>query len=163
MSAPPAVRLTPAASRVEMTQIVMPSHTNGARGVMFGGIVMQWIDVCAGVSAMRHASGPVLTASIDRLDFLSPIHLGDVVILRAQVNYAAKTSMEVGVRVETEDPRTRQRRYTTKAYLTFVAVDDQGKPRPVAPVEIETEEDARRHARALQRRQERLRAAGKLP
>jgi len=163
MSASPIVRLTPAASRVEMTQIVMPSHTNGARGVMFGGIVMQWIDVCAGVSAMRHASGPVLTASIDRLDFLSPIHLGDVVILRAQVNYAAKTSMEVGVRVETEDPRTRQRRYTTKAYLTFVAVDEQGRPRPVPPVEIETEEDARRHERALQRREERLRAAGKLP
>lgn len=141
----------------------MPSHTNGARGVMFGGIVMQWIDVCAGVSAMRHASGPVLTASIDRLDFLSPIHLGDIVILRAQVNYAANTSMEVGVRVETEDPRTRERRYTTKAYLTFVAVDEQGRPRPVPPVEIETDEDARRHERAAQRRIDRLRAAGKLP
>jgi acyl-CoA hydrolase len=159
MSTP--LRLTPAASRVEMTQIVMPSHTNGARGVMFGGIVMQWIDVCAGVSAMRHAGGAVLTASIDRLDFLSPIRLGDVVILRAQVNYAAKTSMEVGCRVETEDPRTRERRYTTKAYLTFVAVDENGRPRPVPPVELETEEDVRRHERAAQRRIERLRAAGR--
>jgi acyl-CoA hydrolase len=89
-----------------MTQIVMPTHTNGAAGVMFGGIMMQWIDVCAGVAAMRHAGAASLTASIDRLDFVHPVHVGDVVVLEAQVNYAGRTSMEVGCRVETEDMRT---------------------------------------------------------
>lgn len=149
--------LTPASSRVEMTQIVMPAHTNGPGGVMFGGVVMQWIDVCAGVAAMRHAGGPVVTASIDRLDFITPIRLGDVVILQAMVNYANRTSIEVGCRVETEDPRTRVRRYTTKAYLTFVAVDADGRPRPVPPVVPETEEDRRRYGDAERRRAERLR------
>jgi acyl-CoA hydrolase len=149
--------LAPSLSRVEMTQIVMPTHTNGAGGVMFGGVIMQWIDVCAGVAAMRHAAGAVVTASIDRLDFLSPIHLGDVVILCAQVNYAAHTSMEVGCRVETEDPRTRVRRYTTKAYLTFVAVDAAGRPRPVPSVAPGTDEERRRYERAAERRAERLR------
>lgn len=152
---------TPSGSRVEMAQIVMPSHTNGAGGVLFGGVVMQWIDVCGGVAAMRHAGGPVKTASIDRLDFLSSIHLGDVVILQAQVNFAGRTSMEVGCRVETEDPRTRERRYTTKAYLTFVAVDEQGRPRPVASLTLTTDEERRRYERAAQRRAERLRAAGR--
>jgi acyl-CoA hydrolase len=157
MSAP---KLTPSASRVVMTQIVMPTHTNGARGIMFGGVVMQWIDVCAGVAAMRHCGGAVLTASIDRLDFMSPIHLGDIVILQAQVNYTAHTSMEVGCRVETEDPRTRQRRYTTKAYLTFVAVDDDGRPRRAPSIEPETEEEQRRFERAAVRRAERLKSRG---
>ncbi len=149
--------LTPQSSRVEMTQIVMPLHTNGARGVMFGGVVMQWIDVCAGVAAMRHAGGSVVTASIDRLDFLSPIRLGDVVIFQAQVIFAAHTSMEVGCRVETEDPKTRKRRYTTKGYLTFVAVGDDGRPRPVPPLTLVTDDDRRRFAEAGQRRVERLR------
>lgn len=149
--------LAPRVSRVETTQIVMPLHTNGAKGIMFGGVVMQWIDVCAGVAAMRHAGGPVVTASIDRLDFLSPIHLGDVVVLQAQVNYASRTSMEVGCRVETEDPRTRARRYTTKAYLTFVALDSEGEPRPVPPVLPETDDERRRMVQAEARRAERLR------
>jgi acyl-CoA hydrolase len=149
--------LTPARSRVEMTQIVMPTHTNGIGGILFGGVVMQWIDVCAGVAAMRHAGGPVVTASIDRLDFLSPIRVGDVVILQAQVNYVHRTSLEVGCRVETEDMRTRARSYTTKAYLTFVAMDDQGRPRAAPPLVLETEADRRRHAAAALRRSERLR------
>src|SRR5439155_14182634 len=107
---------TPAESRVEMTELVMPGQTN-APGILFGGVVLAWMDVAAGVAAMRHAAGPAVTASIDRVDFLEPIKLGDVVVVRAQVNYAARTSMEVGVRVETENPRTGERRYTTKAYL----------------------------------------------
>jgi acyl-CoA hydrolase len=152
---------TPASSRVVMTQLVMPAHTNGERGLLFGGVVMQWIDVCAGVAAMRHAGGAVVTASIDRLDFLSPINLGDVVVLQAQVNYAARTSMEVGCRVETEDPRTGQRRYTTKAYLTFVAIDEGGRPRPVGPLTLESDEERRRHAAAEARRAARLAAAHK--
>jgi len=144
-----------------MTQIVMPMHTNGVAGVMFGGIMMQWIDVCAGVAAMRHASGAVLTASIDRLDFLSPVQVGEIVVLQAMVNYVARTSMEVGCRVETEDMRSRSRRYVTKAYLTFVAVDAHGRPRAIPPLALETDDDRRRHTAAEARRHERLRAAGR--
>lgn len=156
--------MTPEQSRCVMTQIVMPMHTNGAAGVMFGGIMMQWIDVCAGVAAMRHAGGAVTTASIDRLDFISPVHVGEVVVLQAQVNYVSRTSMEVGCRVETEDVHTHgQRRYVTKAYLTFVGLDGHGKPRPLPPLELVTDDDRRRHEGALQRRQDRLRAAGRIP
>jgi acyl-CoA hydrolase len=150
-----------------MTQIVMPMHTNGAAGILFGGVMMQWIDVCAGVAAMRHAAGAVTTASIDRLDFLSPVLVGEIVVLQAQVNYVGRTSMEVGVRVETEDMRTRKRRYVTKAYLTFVAVDDGGNPRAVEKLAFADGAagsiDRRRFAEAEQRRAERLRAAGKRP
>ena len=153
--------MTPDQTRCVMTQIVMPMHTNGVSGVMFGGIMMQWIDVCAGVAAMRHARGGVLTASIDRLDFLSPVRVGETVVLQAQVNYTAKTSMEVGCRVETEDMRTGIRRYVTKAYLTFVAIDEHGRPRPISSLELVTEEDVRRHTDAERRRKERLRAAGR--
>jgi acyl-CoA hydrolase len=144
-----------------MTQIVMPMHTNGVAGVMFGGVMMQWIDVCAGVAAMRHAGGAVLTASIDRLDFLTPVHVGEIVILQAQVNYVARTSMEVGCRVETEDMRTRTRRNTTKAYLTFVAIDADGHPRQLPPLALATDDDQRRHREAEDRRKLRLIAAGR--
>jgi acyl-CoA hydrolase len=153
--------MTPAETRCVMTQIVMPMHTNGVAGVMFGGIMMEWIDVCAGVAAMRHAAGAVLTASIDRLDFLSPVQVGEIVVLQAMVNYVARTSMEVGCRVETEDMRTRIRRNVTKAYLTFVAVDERGRPRPLSPLSLETDEDRRRHGEAAARRHLRLRAAGR--
>ena len=155
--------MTPEQTRCVMTQIVMPMHTNGVAGVMFGGVMMQWIDVCAGVAAMRHASGAVLTASIDRLDFLSPVHVGEIVVLQAQVNFAGRTSMEVGCRVETEDMHTRSRRYVTKAYLTFVAVGENGKPasRALPPLELPSEDDRRRAAEAEGRRAERLKAAGR--
>ena len=153
--------LTPTASRCEMTQIVMPGHTNGASGVLFGGVMMQWIDVCAGVAAIRHAGGPVVTASIDRLDFICPVRLGDIVVLQSRVNYVRRTSMEVGCRVDTENPATRERQYTTKAYLTFVAIDPDGKPTPIAPLVLATDEDRRRFAAGEQRRTARLRAAGR--
>ncbi len=153
--------MTPEETRCVMTQIVMPMHTNGVAGVMFGGIMMQWIDVCAGVAAMRHAGGAVLTASIDRLDFLSPVHVGEIVVLQAQVNYTSRTSMEVGCRVETEDMHTRTRRYVTKAYLTFVAVEASGRPRPITPLTLVTDTDRRRHAEAETRRKARLAAAGR--
>ena len=154
--------MTPEETRCVMTQIVMPTHTNGSAGVMFGGVMMQWIDVCAGVAAMRHANGAVLTASIDRLDFLSPVQVGEVVVLQAQVNYTARTSMEVGCRVETEDVVTQQRRYVTKAYLTFVAIDASGRPREIPKLAITTDEDRRRFDEAAQRRAARLKAAGRL-
>jgi acyl-CoA hydrolase len=155
--------VTPEQTRCVMTQIVMPMHTNGAAGVMFGGIMMQWIDVCAGVAAMRHARCGVVTASIDRLDFLSPVQVGEIVVLQAQVNYVSNTSMEVGCRVDTEHMQTGERRYVTKAYLTFVAIDERGKPKPkpLPRLELETDEDRRRHADAERRRADRLRAAGR--
>ena len=156
-----ATPFTPEASRCVMTQIVMPEHTNGMAGVMFGGVMMQWIDVCAGVAAMRQAGGSVVTASIDRLDFLHPVHVGEVVILQAMVNYVSRTSMEVGCRVETEDMKSRSRRYTTKAYLTFVAVDGHGKPRQLPPLTLVSDDDRRRNAQAILRREDRLRAAGR--
>ena len=153
--------MTPEQTRCVMTQIVMPMHTNGMSGVMFGGIMMQWIDVCGGVAAMRLAAGPVVTASIDRLDFISPVKVGEIVVLQAQVNFTERTSMEVGCRVETEDMRTGTRRYVTKAYLTFVAVDEHGRPRPSAPIELASDVDRRRHGDAERRRKDRLRAAGR--
>ncbi|MDB4969622.1 MAG: Acyl-CoA thioester hydrolase [Myxococcales bacterium] len=145
----------PAASRVEMTEIVLPGDTN-ALGTIFGGKVMQWIDIAASVAGMRHSGGNVVTASIDGLTFLTPIHLGEIVLLQAQVNFVGRTSMEIGVRVEAEDPRTAARRYTTKAYLTFVAIDADGKPRPIAPLVPENDEDRRRCQDALARRDARL-------
>jgi len=117
--------------------------------------------VCAGVAAMRHSAGLVVTASIDRLDFICPVHVGDIVVLQAQVNYVHKTSLEVGCRVETEDMKSGARRYTTKAYLTFVALED-GKPRLVPELTLETDDDRRRYAQALERRNERLRATGRV-
>ncbi len=144
-----------AASRVEMTEIVLPGDTN-ALGTIFGGKVMQWIDIAASVASMRHSGGNTVTASIDGLQFLTPIHVGEVVTLKASVNYAGRTSMEVGVRVDAENIATGERRYTTKAYLTFVAVDRAGKPRVVPPLELENDEDRRRHEDAKLRREHRL-------
>jgi acyl-CoA hydrolase len=146
----------PSASRVETTELVLPGDTN-ALGTIFGGKVMQWIDIAASVAGMRHSGGSVVTASIDGLTFLTPIHLGEVVVLQAQVNYVGTTSMEIGVRVEAEDPRTGARRYTTKAYLTFVAIDAEGKPRAIPPLVLESDEERRRCADAEARRAARLR------
>jgi acyl-CoA hydrolase len=158
-------KLTPrpnADSRVDMTEIVLPGDTN-AMGTIFGGKVMQWIDIAASVAAMRHAGGQVVTASIDALHFLTPIHLGEVVLLRAQVNHVGRSSMEVGVRVEAEDVRTRTRRYTTKAYLTFVAIDASGRAIEVPQLDLQSEEDHRREADAIARRANRLKERHKKP
>jgi acyl-CoA hydrolase len=151
---------TPTASRVEMTEVVLPGDTN-ALGSIFGGKVMQWIDIAASVAGMRHSGGQVVTASIDALQFLTPIHLGEIVVLRAQVNYVGKTSMEIGVRVEAENPKDRTRRYTTKAYLTFVAIEGVvlgtgATPRQIPPLVLESDEDRRRWADAEARRAHRL-------
>jgi acyl-CoA hydrolase len=119
-------------------------------------MLMQWIDIAGAIAAARHARGSVVTASMDSLHFLEPVRLGAVVIIQAQVNFAARTSMEVGVRVVVEDPETRTRVQATRAYLTFVAVDGSGRPRPVAPLVLESEEDRRRFAVAARRRETRL-------
>ena len=155
MESPEAPLFTPRASRVETAQIVLPGLTN-AHGTIFGGILMQWIDVAGAIAAARHAQGPVVTASMDRLHFMEPVRLGALVILQSQVNFAARTSLEVGVRVFVEDPRTRARVQCTRAYLTFVAVDEAGHPRPVEPLVLESDQDRRRFAAASERRAVRL-------
>jgi acyl-CoA hydrolase len=146
---------SPRASRVETAQVVLPGLTN-THGSIFGGMLMQWIDIAGAIAAARHAQGSVVTASMDSLHFLQPVRLGAVVIIQAQVNFAARTSMEVGVRVVVEDLVTRARVQATRAYLTFVAVDSAGRPRPVKPVVLETDEDRRRFAVAARRREARL-------
>ena len=136
---------------------MLPSATN-ALGTIFGGTIMQWIDEIAAVSASRHAGGIAVTAAVDALQFLQPIQLGDLVVLRAAVNAVFRTSMEVGVRVEVEDLTTGARRRTTKAYLTFVGIDAGRRPREVPGLLLETDEDRRRDAEARERRRVRLAA-----
>jgi acyl-CoA hydrolase len=114
---------------------------------------MRMIDDAAGTAAARHAGRVAVTASVDELSFLQPVHVGDLLIVRASVNAAGRTSMEVGVRVEAEPARGGQRRHTTSAYLTFVALDDDLHPTRVPPLQCETEADERREAQALIRRQ----------
>lgn len=144
-----------------MTEMVLPSDTN-ALGTIFGGRVMSWIDIAAAMAAMRHARTTVVTASIDALHFVAPVKLGHVVHLRAQVNYAARTSMEIGVRVESEDPRTGKTMHTATAYTTFVALDDKGQPTPVPAVIPETAEEKRRYREAVRRRETRMQLAQEL-
>jgi acyl-CoA hydrolase len=152
---------TPRDSRVETASLVLPGITN-VHGTIFGGMMMQWIDIAAGIAAARHAGGPVVTASMDSLHFLTPVHLGEVVIVQAQVNFAGRTSMEVGVRVLSENQATFVRRRSTRAFLTFVAVDSAGRPRPVPPLVPRTAEDKRRFLEAQQRRAARLRERSKM-
>lgn len=154
---PPAGRPA-AASRVEMTEIVFPTDANPLGNVM-GGRVMHWVDICAAVAAGRHARTPVVTASVDRIDFVHPVPVGGIVVLLASVNFAARTSMEVGVKVWQEDRETGARNHVASAYLTFVSLDPRTRrPAPVPPVLPETPEERRRHADAQRRRQERLAA-----
>ncbi|MGM0578372.1 MAG: acyl-CoA thioesterase [Myxococcota bacterium] len=149
---------TPAASAVEMNEILLPSHAN-ALGTAFGGTIMAWVDVCAAMAAQRHARRVVVTASMDAVSFLAPIKVGQVVTLKGQVNYAGRTSMEVGVRVEAEDPLTADRVHAMSAYLTFVALDADGAPVEVRPLRLETARDRLRHAEAEARRAARLELA----
>jgi acyl-CoA hydrolase len=143
-----------------MTEIVLPGDAN-ALGTIFGGKLMQWIDIAASVVGMRHSGGPVVTASIDGLSFLTPIHIGEIVVLQAQPNFVGRTSMEIGVRVDAEDARSGARRYTTKAYLTFVAIDAAGRPRAIPPLALETDEDRRRAAGGEARHTQRLALRGR--
>ena len=144
-----------AESMVEMTQIILPSHAN-ALGTIFGGQVAAWIDIAAGVAAMRHARRVVVTASMDDLHFMAPATVGEVLILKAHVNRAFDTSMEVGVRAEAENPLTGERRHTATAYLTFVALDRSGNRVAVPPLIPESEAEQRRYQQAEQRRVWRL-------
>jgi acyl-CoA hydrolase len=142
-------------STVQMTELVLPGHTN-ALGSIFGGQIMAWVDIASAIAAQRHSGQQVVTASIDALSFVAPVYAGWVVNLRASVNYAGRTSMEIGVRVDAENPVTLKRFHTASAYLTFVAVNEKGQPMPVPPVLAESEDEKRRYAAAQLRRQQRL-------
>ena len=141
-------------SAVEMRELVMPHHAN-PQNTIFGGVVMSWIDMAAAMVAARHSHLNVVTAHVDSITFEAPIRVGHHVTIRGSINYAGKTSMEIGVRVESENPITGVIQTTTTAFLTMVAVDDFGKPCPVPPVYIETEEDKRRYDNAKKRIQSR--------
>jgi acyl-CoA hydrolase len=150
---------TPAASTVEMNQLVLPTHTN-ALGTVFGGTIMSWIDICAAMSAQRLSRKVVVTASMDQLDFLAPIRTGQLVNLRAMVNYVGRTSMEVGVRVEAEDTLTGERVHAASAYLTFVALDENGSPIPInCELSPSTPRERLRREEARERRSQRLQLA----
>jgi acyl-CoA hydrolase len=145
------------ASRTEMTELVLPQDSN-LLGNILGGRVMHLIDIAGAIAAHRHCHRQVVTASVDHLDFLTPVRVGDLIILEAHVNRAFHTSVEVGVEVFSEDSSAGVRKHTTQAFLTFVALDENGKPVPVPPLILKTKEERRRYREAGERRNLRLRA-----
>jgi acyl-CoA hydrolase len=140
-----------ARSRVEMTQHVLPEFSNSL-GNIFGGQITAWIDICAAIAAQRHCRLVVVTASIDAIQFILPIKQGHIVILRGQVNATFRTSMECGVTVWSENPLTGEVRKAMKAYATFVALDEDGRPKSVPALLLLTDEDQRRASGASARR-----------
>jgi len=142
-------------SSIIMTKQMNPQDANPA-GNVHGGIIMKLIDTAAGAVAVRHARANAVTASIDRLDFHYPVFVGDLVTARASLNFVGRTSMEVGVRVETENLLTGQRHHTSSAYLTFVALDGTGRPMPLPPLIVKTDEEQRQNLEAKARREMRL-------
>ncbi|MFH1195195.1 MAG: acyl-CoA thioesterase [bacterium] len=142
-------------SVVTMTELVLPQHTNQL-GNLLGGQLMHWIDICAALAAAKHSQHVCVTASVDRIDFHHPIKLGEVVTLIASVNRAFNTSMEVGVKVFGESYLIGKRLHSNTAYLTFVSVDENGKPVKTYEISPETADEKRRFDEALQRRETRL-------
>ena len=142
-------------SQVITTQLVLPNDTNGL-GNLLGGTLMHWIDIAAAIAAQRHADRVCVTASVDELNFHYPVRLGDVVTLQASVNRAFRTSMEIGVVVTAESRSGHDSRRANNAYLTFVAIDELGKPVDVPAVIPESQDEIRRFDEALVRRERRL-------
>ncbi|MES0363094.1 MAG: acyl-CoA thioesterase [Desulfobacteria bacterium] len=142
------------ASRVEMAQAMFPVDANPS-GNVHGGTIMKLIDTAAGIAAHRHCRTNVVTASMDRLDFHKPIFVGELVIVRASINYVGHTSMEVGVMVEAENLMTGEVRHTNSAYLTLVSLDENRKPTPVPGVVAETDDERRRFEEGRVRAQQR--------
>ena len=142
-------------SQIIMNELVLPHETN-VHGNIFGGKVMYYKDMCAAMSAYKHARKPVVTASVDRLNFLAPAKMGDIVIFKASVNYTSNSSMEVGVRIESENPLTGDVKHTASAYLTFVALNENNKPTSIEPIITESEDDVRRYNAGEKRYQIRI-------
>lgn len=152
---------TPSASAVEMTQMALPGDAN-VLGSVFGGTVMAWIDIAGAIAARRHSMSSVVTASVDALVFISPILVGNIANIHAAVNWTGRTSMEVGVRVDAEDPETGKHFHTVSAYLTYVAINKKRRPVKVPPICPETEEEKRRFDNAIKRRASRLKLKNEL-
>ncbi len=144
-----------------MTEIVLPSHAN-ALGTIFGGQIVSWMDIAGAITAGRHARKIVVTASIDALHFLAPVRVGNIVHIRAAINFVGKTSMEVGIRADAENPITGERTHTASAYMTFVALDADGKATGVPAYVPVSDAEKRRHAQALIRKESRLKLAQQL-
>lgn len=152
---------TPNESAIEMRELVMPHHAN-PQNTVFGGTVMSWIDIAAAMVAARHCNRPVVTAHISDIDFIAPVKIGYHVHILASMNYVGRSSMIVGVKVIAENPMTGEKRTTTKAYLTFVALDDMGKPVEVPGLKVESEDEKRRFANAQERAKAKKRLKSKL-
>ena len=143
-------------SRSEMAEVVLPAQTN-ALGKLLGGRVMHLVDIVAAMAAHRHSNSHVVTASVDYIDFRNPVDLGEIVILKSQVNRVFRSSMEVGVEVYSENYLTGERKHTTTAYVTFVAIDEiTRRPKPVAPLILKSANERQRYEEAAERRKTRL-------
>jgi acyl-CoA hydrolase len=143
---------TVAQSQSEMTELVLPNDTN-TLGNLLGGRLMNFIDLVGAMAAYRHARSHVVTASMEHIDFIAPVHVGDLVILKSSVNRAFKTSMEIGVKAWVENTIVGIHRHVASAYLTFVAIDPQGRRVPVPPLQLESDDDKRRFEEAGRRRE----------
>jgi acyl-CoA hydrolase len=143
-------------SQSTMTELMMPNMANNL-GNVFGGVILSLIDRAAAVAAIRHAKGPCVTVAIERVEFREPIHMGELVVAKANVDYVGNTSLDVGVRVEAENIQTGTRRHTNSCYLTFVAIDEDGQPTAVPPVEPVTAQEKEWYDHARRRRE--MRAA----
>ena len=137
-----------------MHELIVPNDTN-LLGNVLGGRVMHLMDMCAAMSAYKHARTAVVTASVDRLDFLAPAKMGEIMILKSSVNYTGKSSMEVGVRIESENPKTGYIYHTSSAYLTFVSLNENGKPKRVDNINPENDNEIRRFNEGKIRHEER--------
>jgi acyl-CoA hydrolase len=142
-------------SKTAVARVMMPQDANIA-GNVFGGTILKMVDEAAYVVATKHSRSNIVTASVDKMDFLSPVHVGDLVTLRANVNAVWRSSMEIGVRVEAENPRTGEIRHTGSSYLTVVALGPDGKPTIAPELVLESENDRRRNREAMRRRARRL-------
>ncbi len=149
-------------SIVQMSCLVMPNDANPL-GTVFGGRVMEWVDIAGGICAQRHCRTPVVLAGLDQMSFMHPIHVGEVALLAAQVSFVANTSLEVGVTVTAENPLTGERRHTSTAWLTYVSLDPRGAPAKVPPLEVETDEARQRFADGARRREARISQQRKPP
>lgn len=142
-------------SRTETAHLMMPEDANPS-GNVFGGRILAYVDEVAALVAKRHCRTNVVTASIDRVDFFQPVYIGNLLILKAALNYAGKTSMEVGVRIEAEDLKTGKKKHTGSCYVTLVSMDKNGKPKKVPKLALQSSEEKRRWREAEKRKKERL-------
>lgn len=138
-----------------MSELMMPQHAN-IMGNVFGGVILALVDRVAAVCAIRHARRQCVTVSVDKVDFREPIHVGELITAFARVNFAGKTSMEVGVKIMAENVLTGEKRHTNSCYVTYVALDDNGRPTEVPPIMPESAEERRRYDRAAKRRATRV-------